>query len=260
MDRSKYRKILETKINSIVTKPEKFVDCRSRNPAERKLIIIEGDSALNIIKSSRNANDTCIYPLKGKPLNPLKCDIDKILANQEIMDIYQILGCGLTFKGKPIKGLPEFNINNLNINEILIMTDADVDGSHIKSLMITIFYMLSPQLIEQGKLFILESPLYIIQHNGQEIWVYSETEYEAIAPTLKDFTKIRYKGLGGLQPAVMSKVLSNEQRRVKKVSFGDVKKSIEIIELFMSSEKLSERKEYVANNLSKYVTDFILEG
>ena len=167
VNRKNIKKELEEKITNQSNRPSKFVPCRSKNYSEIKLTLIEGDSSLNSVKLARDAYDTCIFPLKGKPMNPFKSKLDGLLNNEEIRSIFKILGCGMEYKGKAIKGVPKFNIDNLQIDRIQIATDFDDDGYHIQVLLIGVFYMLSPELLKQGKIYILYTPLYVIKTKKQ---------------------------------------------------------------------------------------------
>ncbi len=263
VNRKAIRKELEEKATNASNRPEKFIPCRSKNPKEVELILIEGDSAKNPIKTSRDPLTMCIYPLKGKPINTLKeKSIDKIMENQEIKDIFKILGCGVTYKGKNVKGMPKFNIDNLLVDKILVTTDMDDDGYHIQSLLITIFYTLAPELLKQGKVYILYTPLYIIKCDKKEYLAYSEEERNSIVKTFnKPFTETRYKGLGGLSTKTLSDTAMNKEKRVlKQVTFDEVDKCRDVIELFLSDEKASERKKYIEEEGDNYFDFSIFEG
>lgn len=264
-NRKDIKKALESKISSAQERPSKFVPCRSKNKDEIQFIIIEGDSALNPIKLARNPLFQCIMPLKGKPINVLKNPLDKILANQEFKDTYSIMGCGVEYKGKQIKGLPKFNIDNLNIKELLIGTDFDLDGFHIQCLVLAEIYTFSPQLIEEGRVKILYTPLYVfrcnkeVEWNGiksKEISVYSEDEKNQLARYLKEnnikFKDTRYKGIGGLPVSTMSKALNPETMVSKTITMKNIEKAKEILELFMSDETLDQRKDFI----QKYGKDY----
>jgi len=265
INRKNIKKELEEKITSQLNRPAKFVPCRSKNPSEIKFTLIEGDSSLNSVKLARNAYDTCILPLKGKPINPFKCKIDALLNNEEIKSIYKILGCGMEYKGKSIKGVPKFNIDNLQVNRVQIATDFDNDGYHIQALLIGIFYTLSPELLKQGKIYILYTPLYVIKTKKQTeykneitdtLLVYSEMKRNEIVNKLHDedisFKETRFKGLGGLPVSIMSKALSENSMIMKQITMDDVEESKKWLELFLSEEKLKDRKEYIETHGDKY--------
>ena len=130
------------------------MDCRSKDPAEREIYIVEGDSALGACKLGRDAQFQAIIPVRGKILNCLKAEYDKIFKNDIITDIIKVLGCGVEVKSKANKELSTFDLGNLRWNKIVICTDADVDGFQIRTLILTMFYRLTPTLIEQGYVYI----------------------------------------------------------------------------------------------------------
>lgn len=258
--RKDVRKKLEESIKTVSTRPAKYVphDNDDLDAKDVELILIEGDSALNPIKTSRNPDNTSIYPLKGKIINAIKNDIDKVLANTEVRDIFQILGCGVAYKGKKVKGLPTFNIDNLNVGKILITTDRDVDGGHIESLLLALFYTLAPELIKQKKIYILYTPLYIIKHKGKEYYAYTEEERNTMVRNLEGCTERRFKGIGGLSPEVLNRTaMSSENRIAKCITWDEVQKGIDMMELCLSDDTMPERKEYIETEGYKYF-DFSL--
>lgn len=256
------RKKLEQGMAKATARPSKYVPCRSKDKNEIEVIFIEGDSALNSIKSARNALKMAIYPLKGKVINAIKNSLDKVLANAEVQDIFQILGCGVTYKGKKVKGMPQFDINNLNVDKILICTDMDVDGLHIQSLLLGLFYVLAPELIKQGKVYILYTPLYIIKSKGKEYFAYSEEERNTIVRGFKgaSFTETRYKGIGGLSPQVLNKTaMDEEKRKLKQITWDEVEAGIEVMEMCLSDETLAERKQFIETEGYKYFDFSLIE-
>lgn len=259
------KKQLEEKVTSASNRPLKFVPCRSKIPSEIDFIIIEGDSSLNSVKLSRDASCMCIQPLKGKPINPFKSKLEKLINNDEVLAIFKVMGCGMEYKGKQIKGIPKFNINNLQIDKLLIATDFDIDGFHIQCLFIGIIYVLAPQLLKEGKIYILYTPLYVInaksevEYNGiktKELLAYSEAERNTIVKMLNDnkisFKETRFKGLGGLPVSIMSKALSKENRILKQVTMDDIEQSKEWLELFLTDEKSKDRKEFIERYGKEY--------
>jgi len=265
VNRKNIKKELEEKITNQSNRPAKFESCRSKIPSEIKFTLIEGDSSLGSVKLARNSYDTSILPLKGKPINPFKSKLDKLLNNEEIKTIFKILGCGMEYKGHSIKGIPKFNIDNLQVSRIQIATDFDYDGYHIQSLLIGIFYTLAPELLKQGKIYILYTPLYVIKTNKKvmhknettdTILAYSEQEKGEIVTKLNEsnitFKAKRFKGLGGLSVPIMSKALSEEHIILKQLTMNDVEESKKWLELFLSEEKLKDRKEYIETNGNKY--------
>lgn len=255
--RSKIKKELSERGNSLLTRPEKLVPCRSKDPKVVKLALLEGDSALNIAKLARNADTTMILPLKGKPINALKCTLDKLIDNQEVVDIYKILGCGMTYKGKNIKGFDKFDLNNLQVSTIQIICDEDDDGKHLATLVVGIFYILSPQLIENGHVEIIQTPLYIIRTKEKEYYAYSEQDrVDIISALTVPYKETRYKGIGGLPVEVMNMCLNDDTKRSVVLTMNDAKKCAEIMELFLS-DNIEPRKNYITLHGDKYVSDNI---
>lgn len=156
--------------NSMADRVQKFVDCRSKDVSERELYIVEGDSALGSCKLARDAAFQAIMPVRGKILNCLKAEYDKIFKSEIITDLLKVLGCGVEVKSKANKNLSNFDIANLRWNKIIICTDADVDGFHIRTLILTMIYRLMPTLINEGKVFIAETPLYEINTKAKNLF------------------------------------------------------------------------------------------
>ena len=137
---------------------QKFIDCRSKDKSRREIYIVEGDSAAGAIRTSRDAEFQGVMPVRGKILNCLKEDYPRIFKSDIIMDLMRVLGCGVEIKDKRIKNLGAFDLDNLNWNKVIICTDADVDGYHIRTLVLTMLYRLVPTLIDEGYVYIAESP------------------------------------------------------------------------------------------------------
>ena len=148
--------------NDMTSRVEKFVDCRSKDVDEREIFIVEGDSALGACKQARDSSFQAIIPVRGKILNCLKCEYNRIFKSDIIVDLIKVLGCGVEVNSKSHKELSSFDINNLRWNKVIICTDADVDGFHIRTLILTMIRRLMPTIIKEGKVFIAESPLYEI--------------------------------------------------------------------------------------------------
>mgnify|MGYP000379346089 FL=1 len=155
---------------------QKFVDCRSKDLSQRELYIVEGDSALGSVKMARNAEFQAVIPVRGKILNCLKADYDKIFKNEIITDLIKVIGCGVEVKTGKNKEISMFNLDNLRWNKIVICTDADVDGFHIRTLILTMLYRLVPTLIEKGYVYIAESPLFEITTSDKIYFAYDENE------------------------------------------------------------------------------------
>jgi DNA gyrase subunit B len=260
--RQKLRKELEGQATNASNRPEKFVPCRSKDKTLRRLKIIEGDSALIATKLSRDKLFDAIFPLKGKLPNCLKKSIDDILKNDEIRNLIKLCGAGVTYKGKSVKGLPKFNIDNFEFAEIDVLTDADEDGFHIRCLVIAMFYMLMPDMIKHGRLRILEAPLYRITVGKEEYVAYDEVEKNKIISSLKGkkVTEItRFKGLGGLNPQLMAKtVMSMDNRRVKEVTMDNVEEAVKYLEMFMDDDS-EDRKEFIKQHGHEYFDYSIYE-
>ncbi|MBQ2812015.1 MAG: DNA topoisomerase, partial [Clostridia bacterium] len=195
--RQTIKKNLQTS-NDMANRVQKFVDCRSRDVSMRELFIVEGDSALGACKQSRDSEFQAIIPVRGKILNCLKCEYDRIFKSDIITDLIKVLGCGIEVKGKMAKDLASFNLDNLKWNKVIICTDADYDGFQIRTLILTMIYRLMPTLIEEGYVFIAESPLYEITYKDETWFAYTEKEKADVLAELegKKFTIQRSKGLG----------------------------------------------------------------
>lgn len=228
---------------------QKFVDCRSKDVNERELIIVEGDSALGACKQARNADFQAIMPIRGKILNCLKCEYDKIFKSDIITDLIKVLGCGVEVRSKSAKDLSAFDINNLRWNKILICTDADVDGFQIRTLVLTMIYRLMPQLIEQGKVYIDESPLYEVTCKDQTYFAYNEVEMDDIKKQIGDqkYTVQRSKGLGENEADMMSLTTMNPAtRRLILVTPDEAEKTSEMFDLLLG-DNLDGRKQYITD-------------
>ena len=225
------RKTLKTSLQSkmdMTNRIQKFVDCRSKDVNEREVFIVEGDSALGACKQARDASFQAIMPVRGKILNCLKSDYDKIFKSEIITDLIKVLGCGVEVKSKAAKDLSLFDINNLRWSKILICTDADVDGFHIRTLILTMIYRLMPKIIEAGKVYIAESPLYEVTCKDQTYFAYNEKEMDEIKEEIGDqkYTVQRSKGLGENEAEMMALTTMNPKtRRLIKVTPDDAQKN-----------------------------------
>lgn len=233
---------------------EKFVNCRTKDIARREIYIVEGDSALGACKLGRDAEFQAIIPIRGKILNCLKADYNKIFANDIITDLLKVLGCGVEIKSKHTSDLNSFDLSQLRWNKIILCTDADVDGFQIRTLLLTMLYRLVPTLIHEKKVYIAESPLYEIISGKQTYFAYSETEKTEIMGKLKGKIKInRSKGLGENQPEMMWETTMNpETRRLVLVTPDDARRTQEVFELLLG-ENLAGRKEFIAEEGHKYL-------
>ena len=234
---------------------QKFVDCRTKDVSKREVYIVEGDSALGSCKQGRDAEFQAIMPIRGKILNCLKAEYDKIFKSDVIVDLMRVLGCGVEISSKHNKNLSLFDMDNLRWDKIIICTDADVDGFQIRTLLLAMIYRLVPTLIEKGKVFIAESPLFEITCKGKSYFAYTEKEKADILKKLdgNKCTVQRSKGLGENEPDMMWQTTMNpETRRLIKVSTEDVEKTAEMFDLLLG-DNLSGRKDYIATNGHLYL-------
>ena len=241
--------------NSMMDRVQKFVDCRSKDITERELYIVEGDSALGSCKLARDAAYQAIMPVRGKILNCLKAEYDKIFKSEIITDLLKVLGCGVEVKSKSNKGLSNFDIDNLRWNKIIICTDADVDGFHIRSLIITMIYRLVPTLITEGKVFIAETPLYEINTKKKTYFAYDESEKTDILKMIGDekYSLQRSKGLGENQPDMMNLTTMNPlTRRLIKILPEEAEMTSSMFDLLLG-DNLQGRKEYISENGHLYI-------
>lgn len=235
---------------------QKFVDCRSKDVEKRELFIVEGDSALGACKQARDSEFQGIMPVRGKILNCLKCDYDKIFKSDIIMDLIKVLGCGVEVKTKNAKkDISSFKLESLRWNKIIICTDADVDGFQIRTLILTMIYRLAPTLITEGKVFIAESPLYEINSKGQTWFAYTEKEKAAALEEIGNakYTIQRSKGLGENDADMMNLTTMNPStRRLIKIDPADAERTAEMFDLLLG-DNLAGRKEHIANNGHLYI-------
>ena len=236
---------------------EKFVNCRTKDPSIAELYIVEGDSALTSCKLGRNAEFQAIIPVRGKTLNCLKSDYDKIFKNEIITNLLKVIGCGVEIHAKKQKDLTAFDLNNLRWSKIIICTDADEDGFQIRTLLLTLFYRLLPTLLAEHKVFIAESPLFEITTKDETLFAYDEFEKADILKKLgnKKYTLQRSKGLGENEPEMMWKTTMNpETRRLISVSPADAAQT-EIIFDTLLGDNLPARKQFITDNGSRYMKD-----
>ena len=259
-DAEKTRLNLKTKLTGkmdITGRVAKFVDCRSRDITQREIFIVEGDSALGACKQARDPDFQAIMPIRGKILNCLKADYDKIFKSEIITDLIKVLGCGVEVKSKANKNISSFDMEALRWSKIILCTDADVDGFQIRTLLLTMLYRLTPTLIEAGKVYIAESPLYELTSKGDTYFAYTEKEKEEFMAKLQDpKLKIqRSKGLGENEPDMMNLTTMNpETRRLIKVNPGDAEATSYNFDMLLG-DNLAARKEYIADNGSKYIDE-----
>ncbi len=238
----------------LANRVEKFVNCRSKDISVRELYIVEGDSALGACKLGRDAEFQAIMPVRGKILNCLKADYDKIFQSEIITDLIRVLGCGIEAKTKHNKDLNSFELEKLNWSKIIICTDADVDGFQIRALILTMLYRLVPTLIKEHKVFIAESPLYEISSARKTYFAYSDKEKESIVSKLSGkYTIQRSKGLGENEPDMMWETTMNpETRKLIAVMPTDPEKTSEMFDILLG-DNLKGRKEFIGEFGYKYI-------
>ena len=239
----------------IANRVQKFVDCRSKDTDLRELYIVEGDSALGSVKMSRDAEFQGIMPIRGKILNCLKADYNRIFASPIITDLMKVLGCGVEIQGKKMKELSSFDLDNLRWSKVIICTDADYDGFQIRTLVLTMLYRLCPTLIQEGYVYIAESPLFEITCKDKTWFAYNEAEKTEILRKL-DGKKVkiqRSKGLGENDPEMMWMTTMNpDTRRLIKVMPEDAQRTAWYFDVLLGDE-LAQRKDFIAENGAKYL-------
>ena len=254
--RQSIKKTLSTQID-LANRVQKFVDCRTKDASRRELYIVEGDSAMGAVKQSRDSEYQAIMPIRGKILNCLKADYARIFKSDVIVDLVKVMGCGVELGGKHNKELATFNIDNLRYNKIVICTDADVDGYQIRTLVLTMLYRLTPTLINEGYVYIAESPLYEITTKDHTYFAYTEPEKAAFLKEIGDkkYTIQRSKGLGENDPEMMWLTTMNpESRRLIKVLPTDVEETARVFDLLLG-DNLAGRKEHIAQHGAEYLDD-----
>ncbi|WP_252241523.1 ATP-binding protein [Clostridium sp. ZBS18] len=245
--RNKVSQELSKDVSTPKTRPKKFTPCVSKDKTKRRLALMEGNSALTPILKSRDKRYLALYALKGKIIGCIKNNIDDILDNQEIKDIFKILGCGMEYKNRVIKGIKKYCEEDLKYEEIDIMSDFDADGvGHIAPLVICMFYVLAPKIIENGHLYILNTPLYGINYKKEFYYAYSDSEKEEIIKRYNmDNSRevFRYKGLGSLSTQNLIDTAMNEENCVKDiVTMKSAESCYEAMMLCFSDDKKDERK------------------
>jgi DNA gyrase subunit B len=229
--------------------PGKLADCSNTEPDDCEIYLVEGDSAGGSAKQGRNRAFQAILPLKGKILNVEKARLDKLLNNDEIKTIITALGTGI--------GSEDFDIARLRYGKIILMTDADVDGSHIRTLLLTFFYRYMPELITQGKIYIAQPPLYKIKNGKSESYAYTEKEKDDTLGILdeenrKKITLQRYKGLGEMNPEQLwTTTMDPETRTILRVTVENIFDADHIFTTLMGDE-VEPRKKFIEEN-AKYV-------
>ena len=256
---AKIRKAEEKAKTNMLTKSKfsfdsngKLANCESRDPSKCEIFIVEGDSAGGSAKSARNRQYQAILPIRGKILNVEKASMDKVLANAEIKTMINSFGCGFS------EGYGnDFDISKLRYDKIILMTDADVDGSHIDTLLLTFLYRFMPELITEGHVYIAMPPLFkVIPKKGNEQYLYDEKELEKYRKThTGEFTLQRYKGLGEMDAQQLwETTLDPENRVLKRVEIEDGRMASEITEMLMGSE-VGPRRQFIYDHADEAEID-----
>ena len=230
----------------LTTLPGKLADCSSKDPSVCELYIVEGNSAGGSAKNGRDRNTQAILPLRGKILNVEKATIDKAFANAEIGNMITAIGAGVD---------PEFNVEKIRYHKIVIMTDADVDGSHIRILLLTFFYRYMKELIEGGYVYIAQPPLYKVEYHGKQYYAYNDEQLEVIKKQLDlkpGYPFQRYKGLGEMDAEQLwETTMDPKARKMLRVKLSDAIEADRVFTDLMGDEVLP-RKEFIHKN-AKFV-------
>ncbi len=249
------KKTLQTG-NDLASRVPGFVDCRSRDVSRRELFIVEGKSAMGAVVQARDSEFQAVIPVRGKILNCLKAEFDKIFKSEIIVNLLKILGCGVEVRtGKAGKNLATFDLNALRFNKIIICTDADVDGFQIRTLILAMLYRLTPTLIEKGYVYIAETPLYEINTKTDTYFAYNESEKTKILEEIdgQKYGIQRSKGLGENEPEMMSlTTMHPDTRRLVKVNPTDLEETAHTFDVLLGDD-LDGRKRIIAERGAEYL-------
>ncbi|MDR1737122.1 MAG: DNA topoisomerase [Oscillospiraceae bacterium] len=239
----------------IATRVQKFHDCRTRDTERRELYIVEGDSAMGACIQARNSDFQAIIPVRGKILNCLKSEYARIFKNEIITDLIKVLGCGAEVRGK-VKELSAFDLSGLRWKRVIICTDADVDGFQIRTLILAMLYKLTPALIDEGFVYIAESPLFELTYKDKTAFAYTDMEKERILESWgrpKSARVSRSKGLGENEPDMMWMTTMNpESRRLIRVMPEEAQKTAEVFDLLLG-DNLQGRKDFITEHGAEYL-------
>ena len=254
------KKTLQTS-NDMTAHVPGFVDCRSRDAAVRELFIVEGKSAMGACVQARDSEFQAVIPVRGKILNCLKAEFDKIFKSEIIVNLLKVMGCGVEVRSKSNKNLATFDLSLLRFNKIIICTDADVDGFQIRTLILAMLYRLTPTLIEQGYVYIAETPLYEINTKTDTYFAYNELEKTKILEEIdgQKYTIQRSKGLGENEAAMMSLTTMNPAtRRLVKVNPTDALETAQVFDILLGDD-LEGRKRIISEHGHEYLDMLDLE-
>ena len=247
--------------NDLASRVPGFVDCRSRDVSMRELFIVEGKSAMGACVQARDSEFQAVIPVRGKILNCLKAEYDKIFKSEIIVNLLKVMGCGVEVRSKSNRNLANFDLAQLRFNKVILCTDADVDGFQIRTLILTMLYRLTPTLIEKGYVYIAETPLYEINTKTDTFFAYNDREKAAILEELGDkkYTIQRSKGLGENEPAMMSlTTMAPATRRLVKVTPTDAAETASVFDVLLGDD-LDGRKRIIAEHGAEYLDMLDLE-